>query len=495
MKRLLGLLILLAFLAVLTLLASNAAWWQSNVLVHGMWEVTAAFFALFVGVVALIRHYAREDTFYLFLGAGFLGTAALDFFHLLVATDLVADNLPSATAELSLWSWTSSRVFLAVALCLALASRWIPALVERRDALARGIAMVTTVVVLLTVVIVSFIPLPAGYFPGDSIHRPGEFVAGTLLAIALTASLFQRRWLHDRFAVWLVAALLIGAFIQLAVIPYSGELYDALFDLAHLLKVMSYVTVLIGLLLATYDSFVAVEHALDTQRELDRAKSEFMSTVSHELRTPLTSIHASLGMMVDGMVGEMNDDQSELVRIAHQNSNRLVALINDLLDVERLAAGRVDLYRSRMDLGELLATAVAANAALGNARGVTIELARGSATTTVNVDEGRMMQVMANLLSNAIKFSPDNGVVEVRQSRGDGVVRVEVEDHGAGIPPEFQSRVFTRFAQADSSNRRERGGTGLGLAVTKGLIEAHGGRIGFSSEPGTGTTFWFELPA
>lgn len=238
---------------------------------------------------------------------------------------------------------------------------------------------------------------------------------------------------------------------------------------------------------------LAVAGDISARRELDRMKSEFVSTVSHELRTPLTAIRGALGMVMGGMAGDLPDSIVPLLAIADKNSSRLVSLINDILDIEKLDAGRVDLDLQALSLRGLLQQAVDQNLPYASQFGVTLALQAGS-DATLQVDPDRFAQVMANLLSNAIKHSPRGGEVVVDAVPRDGSVEIGVRDHGVGIPPEFQGRVFQRFAQADASDARRRGGTGLGLAITKALVEQHGGSIAFDTTPGVGTRFHFRLP-
>jgi PAS domain S-box-containing protein len=230
------------------------------------------------------------------------------------------------------------------------------------------------------------------------------------------------------------------------------------------------------------------------QKRAERLKNEFISVVSHELRTPLTSIAGSLRLIASQAAGAVSEPVQAMLDIAQRNSGRLVRLINDILDVQKVEAGGMRLRLEPHGLPALLAAAVEANAAYGERRGVRLALL-DAADVEVRVDHDRFMQVMANLLSNAAKFSPEHGEVEVAaRATADGV-RVTVADRGPGIPAAFHDRVFDPFAQADSSSTRSQDGTGLGLSITKSLVELHGGRIGFETEPGAGTTFHVDLPA
>jgi len=229
-------------------------------------------------------------------------------------------------------------------------------------------------------------------------------------------------------------------------------------------------------------------------KRIDRLKSEFVSTVSHELRTPLTSIRGSLGLISGGIAGPLPDAAMKLVGIAKNNCERLIRLINDILDIEKIESGKMRLDLQPMALMPLLTQAIAANEGYGLANQVSLVLHGDDPDLQVNVEADRLTQVVTNLLSNALKFSPPGGTVEVHVTRAGLGVRVEVRDHGPGIPEEFRTRIFQKFSQADSSDSRQKGGTGLGLNISHALVERMGGSIGFASQLGEGTTFFFELP-
>ncbi|MFN2521588.1 MAG: sensor histidine kinase, partial [Candidatus Limnocylindria bacterium] len=202
--------------------------------------------------------------------------------------------------------------------------------------------------------------------------------------------------------------------------------------------------------------------------ELERAKDEFTSVISHELRTPLTSIRGSLGLLESGVLGELPAKGQRMIEIAVQNTDRLVRLINDILDIERINSGEGDIHPQSCDARELIDRACDAVSALADAANVSVVIEAESVALSADAD--RIIQTLTNLISNAVKFSPPQSSVRVSCSRRDTEVRFEVSDEGRGIPVEHLESIFGRFAQVDTSDSREKGGTGLGLAICRSIV-------------------------
>lgn len=229
-------------------------------------------------------------------------------------------------------------------------------------------------------------------------------------------------------------------------------------------------------------------------KQLNQIKDEFISTVSHELRTPLTSIRGALGLINSKAIPTDSASYSSLVTTALHNSERLSQLINDLLDVQKFEAGKFTLELCDTNVNQLVQKTVKDIDQFAHNFQVQVLVTIPEQMITVQADPMRLRQVIDNLLSNAIKFSTAGSTVNLRLIALANGFRVEVEDHGQGIPLSFQSRVFEKFSQADAADNRKSDGSGLGLVICKNIVESHQGTIGFHSEFGQGTVFWFELP-
>lgn len=240
--------------------------------------------------------------------------------------------------------------------------------------------------------------------------------------------------------------------------------------------------------------FTCVIRDVSERERLAQLQAEFISTVSHELRTPLTAIRGALGLVGGGLMGELPDEANEYVNIALVNCDRLVRLLNDILDIEKTEAGKWEFRYEVVGLAAVAQAAIVANAATAEAARVSLVVNPGASPGDALVDPGRLMQVLTNLISNAVKFSPERGCVELAVERHGHWLRVTVRDHGPGVPEAFRERIFRRFAQADGSDTRARGGTGLGLSIARSIGEAMGGRLGFENAADGGAAFWLDLP-
>jgi PAS domain S-box-containing protein len=231
------------------------------------------------------------------------------------------------------------------------------------------------------------------------------------------------------------------------------------------------------------------------RKRIERLKAEFVATVSHELRTPLTSIAGALALLAGNAAGKLPASAKRLFTIAHTNSQRLVRLLSDILDIEKMEAGKVVFDFKRVEVRSLVEQTIEANRAFAEGFGVRIRLDAASVATDVRADPDRLVQAITNLLSNAIKFSPPGEEVIVAVAAQGGTARISVQDHGRGVPPEFKPHIFEKFAQADATDARQKGGSGLGLSIVKQIVDRLDGEVGFADAPGGGSIFHVDLPS
>jgi PAS domain S-box-containing protein len=246
--------------------------------------------------------------------------------------------------------------------------------------------------------------------------------------------------------------------------------------------------------LAGYTLSTCIIRDITERKEVERRVREFYSTVSHELRTPLTSIRGALGLMEGGLAGILAPKAAQLVKVARTESDRLIRLINDILDIQKIEADKLRLKLKEVSAEELVASTVDAIAGMASESNVEI-VSNVNGGGKITCDEDRICQVLTNLVANAVKYSPEGSQVVVSLDSGDpNSIKFSVTDAGPGIAPEQVHKLFGKFQQLDSSDARQRGGTGLGLAITKAIVEQHGGTIGVESRVGKGSTFWFQIP-
>lgn len=227
---------------------------------------------------------------------------------------------------------------------------------------------------------------------------------------------------------------------------------------------------------------------------VEKMKNEFIAVVSHELRTPLTSIKGSLALVLSGTLGSFSEKSKKLLEIANNNCDRLLFLVNDILDLEKVKSGKIELTLKQCSINEIVEEAIANNQMYCDKYHVQIQLARTLPHTLVIVDKDRILQVLANLISNAAKFAYPNTIIQIEVLEKNDKVRVNVIDKGPGVPLAFRNKIFNKFEQADSSPSRVKGGTGLGLSISRAIIELHDGIINYTTKKDEGSTFYFELP-
>ena len=299
-----------------------------------------------------------------------------------------------------------------------------------------------------------------------------------------------------RLAIYVVAILFIPIRdLWIVRPPLASELWLHFFTVIF---VLGFILECSRSFLTGYTAYLRNRRQLEEEHERTKAayqaKTQFLSTVSHELRTPLTSIKGALEIINSGVLGQVPEKMGKPLDIATRNATRLADLVNDLLLLQKAEAGKIDFYFETRDVGDMLSETVERFRPYAEKRNVTLAADVPAGEFWARVDKMRLDQVVTNLLSNAAKFSNENGEVRVSLTRHEGNVRVSVADDGIGIAENSRHKLFEEFSQVDSSNARKFEGTGLGLNISKRIVEAHDGRIDFTSKLGAGSTFFVDLP-
>jgi signal transduction histidine kinase len=229
-------------------------------------------------------------------------------------------------------------------------------------------------------------------------------------------------------------------------------------------------------------------------KEVMEVKSEFISTVSHELRTPLTSIKEGVSIILDGILGKVSDEQKDFLNVVKKNADRLARLIDNVLDFQKLEAGKVKFEMNENNMNEVVKESCRAMSTMVDGKGLKCTFKPDDKLPMVKFDRDKILQVLTNFLSNAIKFTDKGGITVTTSREAGNVIRVSVKDTGSGIKKTDLPKLFKRFEQLGRGGSKKTGGTGLGLAISREIIEYHKGRIWAESEPGKGATFFFELP-
>lgn len=654
----------------------RGAEWRSNESLHTFFELTAVIVSSVVGVLSLIHFYTKRENIFLIVGLGFLGTALLDGYHIIVAFEFLNYLFPSSPSSLIVWSWNVSRIFLAAMMFLSL---WAAIREDRRGELGkihlRQAAFLVGALTVLSFLFFAFSPLPPAYYKVLYFSSPQEFIAGFFFIAALVGYFKRGLWRQEYFDHWIILSLIIGGAVQVMYMVFSRQLFDPLFDIAHVLKIVSYVVMLIGLLISIYhlvsdaqgskkkliaqnvellkmqreleikkmeftgqvkdmarqnerleetqkiafklvkdvgkakaeieqeqakdeallssigegiiatdrvgkiikvNSFamellglsgrsklegksvftvvplqdeagkdillkqhpinralsqgkkvvtldyyivrkdgsrfpvaatitpidfgkvvigtITVFRDITLEKEVNRAKTEFVSLASHQLRTPLSAITWYGEMLLDEEVGKINDKQRQYLEALYASTQRMVELVQAFLNVSRIELGTFAIEPEPTDLGKIVENVIGELQKHIQDKSLKIAKNYDPHLPLLNLAPNLMTIIFQNLISNAVKYTAEGGTIglDIKCQKSD--ILVSVSDTGYGIPKHEQGKIFGKLFRADNVREKVPDGNGLGLYIVKAIVEQSGGKIWFESEENKGTTFYITLP-
>ncbi len=478
------------------------------------WSATAS--AVFLFALAMMQYRLTRESSLMIIGIALLCAGAMDAFH-----TLAADRLISAQADnknLIPFTWAICRMFNAV---IQLVGVSIVVVSFRRGGgriSAGGIAAITGVFVLAAYLIIDYCAnsttLPQTMFPENTIKRPFDIypIIPYLINAGIVFPMYLR--LHRNvFAYMLLIALIPDIATELYMAFGSVALHDSAFNVAHAMKAFSYIVPVIGLFIDYIQTYTRqaqlsderevlishLENAVEEAERASRVKSDFLANMSHELRTPMNSIMGFTKRLIKKLPGIISEREMDALNTVDRNAEHLLVLINDILDLSKIEAGRVQIDYSEFDLSDVAVQAATELTPTAEAKGLQMEFDLSAAPElSIEADAIKCRQMINNLISNAIKYT-DEGQIRVTVRRvldpelGDAA-EIRIVDSGVGIREEDRDRLFLRFSQVDTDSTRRVGGTGLGLVIVKHYAELHGGRLDFTSEWEVGSEFWITLP-
>ena len=496
-------------LTAVAIFSNDPTLWTMSGLDHVYFEIVSVILASIAASYCLTRGYVLQDKFSLFIGLGFLAAAVIDLLHG-VFSFLNLGNSPFEGYFIP-QTWVAGRIVMSIVLLIALAKFSNLSFTYKKESVKTSSTLiifgVTGISAIITVVsLVQPLPFVTIDFP---IHRPYEIASAALLVAGIFY--FYKNGLHnqkDTFYKGILLALVIDVFVNV-IISYSGHVFDTEFGVAHLLKNVSYLVFVMTLATSLAQNFkqkqdtaIKLEASesvlrknLVEMKKIEQAKEEFSAMISHELKTPITPIVMWADALREpDMLGKLNEEQTNAVNKISDSAEQLKQLVGDMFDAYKLDLNKVAFAYEPLLANKVVNDVINNFGAIAKSKNISITHMPVD-SIEIYSDERRIKQVLKNLINNAIDFvKKDKGLITVNVSEENGNVLFSVKDNGIGISEENQKKLFKKFYQIDTSYTREHGGSGLGLTISKGIVEGLGGKIWVESKPKQGTSFYFSIP-
>jgi signal transduction histidine kinase len=489
--------------------------WLGSSQLHTLIEVISTGLAAVVGVIALVRYYAKPENTMLFVGVGFLGTSVFDAYHAIVTSNYFSPMLPSGLSSLIPWSWLASRFFLSLMLFLSI---WLwqrdnkkktKTKIDEKAVYGGSIGLVLVLLFFFT-----FFPLPRAYIPEYFIHRPEELLPAFFFILALIGYWRKGLWKMEAFEQSLIYCLVLSLGAQLVYMPFSNQVFDLEFDVAHLLKTLSYFAVFIGLMRNIYQSFILEVQSANTQRQLNsdlkgeidervkvekalKAKSvlleasnkeldSFSYSVSHDLRAPLRSLNGFSRALVEDYGDKLDDTGKDYIARILKGSKRMGDMIDQLLKLSRSVRDQIVIEKT--DLSEIVEELYVELKKVDPTRNVLFNIQEN---VVAHCDKRLIHVVLQNLINNAWKYTGNKKQAEisfgVELDKGKKVYYVK--DNGVGFDMAYADKLFIAFQRLH--NIKDFEGNGIGLATVSRVISRHDGKVWAEAELGKGACFRF----
>ncbi len=462
---------------------------------HFYLEMISVITSFIIASYAILRGYAFNDKFTLFIGLGFHAAGFIDVLHAIIS--ILSIEYAATTADFMAQTWVAGRMVMGIVILIAILKFGTRKMEGKEDMITRKSVFLYVASLSIFAVAVAVISLSVT-FPllGSNMepNRPYEFPAALIFGLGLLYYYKKKLYtIDDNFYKGILIALIIDIFGN-SIFFFSSYDFDIIFNVAHILKIISMLVIVISLASSIVQHYKNKSELVTELKKIDKEKNEFSIMITHELRTPLTPIKGwCYALIQPKILGSLTEKQKNAVMVIDKNASILNNIISNLLDVQKLELNKIKYNHNETNTKNILKKVKIDFEVEAQIKNTEIEY--GYDNVALITDENRIVQVLSNLIRNSLDFVSNNDPkIKVNVKRDENCIVFSVEDNGIGISDEHQSKLFRKFYQVDTSMTRKHGGSGLGLTICKGIIEGLGGKIWLHSQEGHGSIFYFSIP-